>query len=160
MQCTYQVIPLEPIDTKKNDESHVQASWESECAAVRISLYSSHIVQQLLAWQLGNMHYHTATRAPSCGLCCTRPFRTTTGRQDFTTQNEPAVAVSQLTDLSRQVGWRSQLMAGRLADLSQASEASQTSPRPVCLKNKYIPHSTILVWRPSNSESRHLQKKT
>ena len=34
----------------------------------------------------------------------------------------------QLTNLSRQVGWRNQLMASRLGDLSLASEASQISP--------------------------------
>ena len=36
-------------------------------------------------------------------------------------------AVRQLTDLNQQVGWRSQLMASRLADFSRASEACQMS---------------------------------
>ena len=50
---------------------------------------------------------------------------------DFAISNQSAGALSQLTDLSRQVVWKSQLMASRLADLSQASEASQISyPRP------------------------------
>ena len=49
-------------------------------------------------------------------------------RQDFTTTNQSVGAVIQITDCGVQVGWRRQLMASRLAGLSQASEASQISP--------------------------------
>ena len=48
-------------------------------------------------------------------------------RQDFTTKNLSVGAASRPTGFSWQVGWRSQLMASRIADLSQASEASQIS---------------------------------
>ena len=44
---------------------------------------------------------------------------------------------NQLTDFSRKVAWRSQLMARRLVDSSQASEASQISPpRPSGIRPK------------------------
>ena len=45
-------------------------------------------------------------------------------------------AVSQLSDFSRQVGWRNQLMPSRFTDLSQASEASQNSPQGQAFKEE------------------------
>lgn len=49
-------------------------------------------------------------------------------RQDFTTNRKSVRGVSQLTDCSRQIGWRSQMMASRLTDLGQEGESSQISP--------------------------------
>ena len=58
-------------------------------------------------------------------------INTAASRQGGTTNGLSVNGVSQLTDFSRQVGWRSQLMASRPADFSQASEASQkSSPGP------------------------------
>ena len=88
-------------------------------------------------------------------------------RYDFTTKKLSVRAVSQLSDFSRQVGRRNQLMGRRLSDLSQESGASQISsirPREALPKKRKnalrIKQSLLRVWKPNKSDSRQLRKTT
>ena len=94
-----------------------------------------------LIWSVRRVEAHTLARITQISRVA--------NRQDFTS-NESVGAASQLTDFSRQVGCRSQLMASQLelARLSQASEASQISRpgrgRPAQKrKKKKVPVSSI-----------------
>ena len=82
---------------------------------------------------------------PPPSLCCTqacsfllsssRPFVEAVRRHCFTTNNNSSLIksdASQPSDFSRRVvGWSGQLMSSRLADLSQANDASHISPPPL-----------------------------
>ena len=112
---------------------------------------------------------HPAMNYPSYkhGNPITRKISTSGKRITMSQTNNESVGVaSQLAEFSRQVTGRSQLMASRLADLSQASEASRTSflrpkgPRPIRKKASRIEQSFLQVWKLNKSNSRHLRQAT
>ena len=76
-------------------------------------------------------------------------------------------ALSQLTDYSRQVGYRTQLMASRLLP-TQVRRAKRAKPpgqgggRPTkkCVSRIQRYFILLIVWKPNKSDSRHLPETT
>ena len=116
------------LATTKNDEGGlIKVYEEEEHAPVQVSPSCACVAHLLPSSCRGNTAYPSST---GCYVLSMPQLLRAVSRLDLTSNNHPAGAVGQHNIINRQVGWRSQTMTSRLADLSQASGASQIIPPP------------------------------